>query len=140
MKKFLFYLVSFFCFSSLMAQVQADSRLQARFSSNTQSTLLLQDSTIIEFWNYFLDNGYYLKDVGIKTNNMTDFYTIPAKDPTTGLPFSVSNEDPALSTFNVLKFDFEVSNNAYTFYKIDSTQAIVFYPKKVLTQMFNDAQ
>lgn len=123
-----------------MAQVQADSRLQSRFSTSAQSALLLQDSTIIEFWNYFLDNGYYIDTVGVKTNNMTDFYSIPAKDPSTGLPFSVSSEDPNTSTFNVLKFNFELSEKAYKFYKIDSTQAIIFYSKEVLTQMFNDAQ
>lgn len=123
-----------------MAQIQADSRLQARFSTSTQATLINQDSTIIEFWNYFLDNGFYVEEVGTKTSDMTDLYAIPAKNPSTGTPFVVTTEDPTLSNFNVLKFDFQLSEEAYTFYKIDSTHAIIFYPKEVLTQMFNDAQ
>ncbi len=140
MKKFLFYLFSIFCFSISLAQTQADSRLQARFSTNAQTAIMNQDSTIIEFWNYFLDNGFYVADLGIKTNDLTDIYSIPAKDPASGLPFNVTNEDPTLATFNVLKFDFQLSEDNFTFYKIDSTQAIIFYSKNVLTQMFNDAQ
>lgn len=124
----------------MMAQTQADSRLQARFSTTTITNLTSQEAEIIEFWNYFLDNGFYVADIGSKTADLTDFYSIPAKDPATGTAFDVSSEDPAETGFNVLKFDFSLDENAYTFYKLNSTQAIVFYPKSLLTQMYNDAQ
>lgn len=138
MKQFLFYTFFVFGLAFSFAQIQADSRLLARFSQSKVNQLEAAQSAELKFWNYYLDNSFKVLEVGIKTNEYTSLYDIPATDPSSGLPFDVSNEDPSVS-FNPLKFDIPLNADNDQIYKLDSNRIIVFYSKKTFVNLFNQS-
>jgi len=139
MKQFLFYSFFIFGFAYSIAQISADNRLLARFSQTKIDQLELTQSAELKFWNFYLDNSYSVYEVGVKALDHTSIYTLPAIDPSSGLPFDVSSEDPIHSTFNVLKFNIPLNYKDKMIYKLDSSRIIVFHSKKNLTNLFNQS-
>jgi hypothetical protein len=98
----------------------------------------------ILYYNYYLDNSYYVatNDPSKPTSTALDIHTVKTIDASSSGKTSLFSEDLSkfdTKTFNVLKYDFATDFNKYTTYKLGNTgKLLVFYPKAVFIEMFNE--
>jgi hypothetical protein len=112
-----FLLVLFLCGSiGLSAQTDFDQRLLAKFSEEQIADLQEDHSSVIEYWEYYLDNSF-------------EIVTIPGQKSTQGFE-TVEIDDP--NNFNVLNSGLNMARYASKTYRIAGTN-------KLLVLMGNDA-
>jgi hypothetical protein len=146
---FLFIFLSIITFSNSFGQntttaITPDARLYQCFdSAYVQRTLAINPEGIL-YYNYFLDYSYYIatNDPSKPTTTALDIYKVKTTDIAGTGKTSLFNEDLSkfdAKTFNVLKYDFATDFNKYTTYKLGNTgKLLVFYPKAVFIEMYNE--
>jgi len=121
-----------------------DSRLYKCFDSSYVQQTLKGDQEGIIYYNYLLDHSYFIakNDPSKPSTDALDIYKVKKIDFKKSGKIEFFNEDLSSfnqKTFNVLIYDFVTDFNKYTTYKLGETgNLIVFYPKYVFIQMYNE--
>lgn len=124
--------MALFIAGNLSAQglYKADQRLSDCFSQEYITQLENSNSELIPYYNYYLDNSYYvvdLKSVGKEVSG-ADIHTVLVGDNSGGKNF-FNETTYSKEKFNPLKYQFNLSANSFTTYLWkEAGIAIVFYP------------
>jgi len=143
MKKLVSLLIALFVFTNLSAQdlYKADSRLSECLGNEFISQLESSRSDLIPYYNYYLDNSYYV----VKLNSLekevtgTDIHTVlkQSKNPNEKVYFS--EKTYTKEKFNPLNYNFNLSSNSFTTYIWkEAGIAIIFYPLSHISADFKD--
>lgn len=112
-----------------------DNRLRARFSDEYLLYMQQNLPEDLEYFTWFLDNSYIIKDVG--TSGMDRFPKLRYFDlETKQAGAEVTDFDE--TTFNIMEYAFDVGGNDATAYVIGNTgKALVLLSNKDLTEKYN---
>ena len=112
----LLLLLPFLCF----AQVTADSRLADVFESSYLSNLSDNHPLILQRYNYFLDNAYFINVPVIKLDANTQFNIIAVMrehklktSPDKRLYYRIENSDKVLVFYSTREFDTNFKNSLH---------------------------
>ncbi|NTW34334.1 MAG: hypothetical protein HGB12_17230 [Bacteroidetes bacterium] len=148
MKTKTFLLLLFSAISVIRSYAQTcitpDPKLYECFDSSFIKSTLLKSPESILYYNFYLNNSYYIIDNDTKkpTTEALDIYKVEksVKGKTEKIEFfssDLSNFD--IKKLNVLMYDFEIDFNKYTTYKMGKTgKLLIFYPKSVFLQKFTE--
>lgn len=122
-----------FVFTALVAQnnYKADKRLYEVFSSDYISQLEASKSELIPYYNFYLDNSYLVVDLKSASKEVTgvDIHIIKSIANGTQPPQSFNEISYSKETFNVLKYNFDLSSNSFiTYIWKEAGKALVFKP------------
>jgi hypothetical protein len=132
--------IALFIIGNLSAQslYKADQRLSDCFSQEYIAQLENSNSELIPYYNYYLDNSYYivdLKSVGKEVTG-TDIHTVLAID-NSGVKNYFSETVYSKEKFNPLKYQFNLSSNSFiTYVWKEAGIAVVFYPLSHISANF----
>jgi len=131
-KKFAGLCIALFIVGNLSAQslYKADQRLSDCFSQEYIAQLENSNSELIPYYNYYLDNSYYVVDLKSVGKEVTgaDIHTVLVSDDS-GVKNYFSETAYSKEKFNPLKYHFNLSSNSFTTYVWkEAGIAIVFYP------------
>lgn len=102
-----------------------DKRLLAKYSEEQIQNLQQNHPSIIAFWTYFLDHGYYISEISA-SKNYSFVETLDIKESD-------------LNKICLFNLDLPHPLDKYTFYKIqDSNKMLVLYPRNLLVEKFNN--
>ncbi len=124
--------------------ISPDPRLYECFDSAYIQRTLSGNPEGIIYYNYLLDHSYFIaeNDPSKPTTNALDIYKVKKKDLKKTGKTEFFNEDLSSfnpKKFNVLSYNFIYDFNKYTTYKLGNTgKLLVFYPKSVFIQMYNE--
>jgi|GEM_PF-596710 len=97
---------------------------------------------LLLYYNFFLDNSYYVADAPDKKVNGIEISTVSLRNPDASGKLSLFSEDFSnikAGSFNPLKYDFHTQPNLFTNYILGkSGKVLVFYSEKVFTEKFNN--
>ncbi len=112
-----------------------DNRLRARFSDEYLLYMQQNLPEDLEYFTWFLDNSYIIKDVG--PSGMDRFPKLRYFDlETKQAGAEVTDFDE--TTFNIMEYAFDVGGNDATAYVIGNTgKALVLLSNKDLTEKYN---
>jgi len=123
--------------------ISPEPRLYECFdSAYVQRTLDRNPETII-YYNFYLDNSYYLSENNPEkpTIEAIDIFKVKKINyKNSGIPEFFNENLTTFDTkkFNPLKYEFAIDFNKYITYKLGNTgKLLVFYPKSVFIQMYN---
>jgi len=131
-KKLVGLFMALFIAGNISAQglYKADQRLSDCFSQEYITQLENSNSELIPYYNYYLDNSYYVVDLKSVGKEVTgaDIHTVLVSDNIGEKKFF--NETAySKEKFNPLKYHFNLSSNSFTTYVWkEAGIAIVFYP------------
>lgn len=109
---------------------KADQRLSDCFSQEYITQLENSNSELIPYYNYYLDNSYYVVDLKSVGKEVTgaNIHTVLVSDNSGGKKY-FSETSFSKEKFNPLKYHFNLSANSFTTYVWkEAGIAIVFYP------------
>lgn len=112
-----------------------DNRLRARFSDEYLLYMQQNLPEDLEYFTWFLDNSYIIKDVG--PSGMDRFPKLRYFDgETKQVGAEVIDFDEV--TFNIMEYAFDIGGNEATAYVIGNTgKALVLLSNKDLTEKYN---
>jgi len=130
-KKLLMGLLTLFICTAVCAQknYKADKRLYDVFSSEYIAQLEASKSELIPYYNYYLDNSYYVVTLKSAAKQLTglDIHIVTSAVSQTTQNFN--EKTYSRETFNVLKYNFDVSSkNFITYIWNEAGIAVVFKP------------
>lgn len=137
MKTFFISIFLFLFSQTSFSQIQPDERLFVKFSSSKISQLQTIQSSLLKFWNFYLDECYIVLDVGEKALEYPDLYDIPNVNPNTGQVYNVTSEIPSNSSFNPFKFNIDFNLNKRKGYKFNDHQIVIFLSKDEIMSNYN---
>ena len=121
-----------------------DQRLYQCFDSSYVQRLLDGDKEGVIYYNYLLEHSYFISknDLSKPTTDALDIYKVKKNDINKSGKTEFFKEDLSSfnpKTFNVLMYVFASDFNKYTTYKLGNTgKLLIFYPKNVFIQMYNE--
>lgn len=141
---FILFSVMFIIKSYAQIDITPDSRLYECFDSAFVKNTLLSSPVTILYYNYYLNNSYYIANNDVKkpTTEALDIYKVKKSIKGKTEKVEIFNND--LSDFdtknlNVLMCDFKIDFNNYITYKLGKTgKLLIFFPKSVFLQMFTE--
>lgn len=119
----LFTLILFLGISvSVFSQTNYDKRLLAKFSQEQITDMAVNQRSILNYWTYYLDNGYKVVDVP-SGKNMDEYPEITYK---------------SAEKFNILKLNTQISNLGQTYFRIkNSNQLLILDSSSHFIQKYN---
>ena len=110
-------------------------------SDNFITQLENSKSELLLYYNYFLENSYYVVDLKSvdKPVTGTDIHTVKLRSDIPGEVQKFSEKNYKKEKFNPLKYDFSLSMNSFTTYLWkDAGIAIVFHPLSHISADFKN--
>ena len=144
MLKYIYYsgIILFLC-TSISAQeiYKPDKRLYDCISSEDLNQMEASASELISYYNYYLDNSYYVVDLKTAEKKVTGTDIHSVKTQTTGTETSRYFTEKVYSkkTFNPLLYNFTLEMNSFTTYIWNEAGvAIIFYPLNQISDNYKN--
>ncbi len=125
MKKILLVVVFWATFGSLFAQqtnVVPDDKLYSRFQTEDINNMLNQAPQEIKYWNWFVENGFVIKEETPEYASKYEPLRFFDKDTKLAGEEEVAYTE---SVFNIMQYDFEILQDKTNTYRIGNTGYIV---------------
>lgn len=116
------------------SKLTPDKRLEEVFSKQELSDMLTNQPEKISYYNYFLENAYYISDIAkgpvVKITNVSlrNNFSVFFKEDVNAI---------SPKTFNYLKYNFKIDNNHFISYSLENGKYLVFYPKNETEAKYN---
>ncbi len=139
MKKILMMLIIFVAAANVFAQQQAvvvpDNRLYSRFQSEDIDNMLALSPQEIEYWNWFLNNGFVVKHTTPEIAHKYPPLKFFDKDTKTAGEDEVAYDE---ASFNIMAYAFEIFHDKSNMYRIGDTGYVVgIYSSAKLVSNYN---
>ncbi|MCF8370629.1 MAG: hypothetical protein K9H64_03335 [Bacteroidales bacterium] len=109
-------------------KIDPDSRLVEAFGQSFADRLVQENSNLLVYYNFFLDNSYYITEL---PDDKADFF-----ESLTKLPIA-PDTDP--KNINVLKYEIKLKFDKETYFRMsDSNKVMVFYSGEKLNEKYNE--
>lgn len=126
-----------FSFSQTVAEIVPDTRLYQCYDSSYIQQLQTSNPKLIAYYNYYLDNSYYVVELQ-KPKPVTgvDIHNIALnEDLSKGKTIYFNEKSFTAGTFNVLKYAFKTEDENFTTYVWkEAGIALVFLPRKKIAE------
>ncbi|MBO4613514.1 MAG: hypothetical protein J5709_00160 [Bacteroidales bacterium] len=139
MKKILMLLIALVFSAGIFAQQQGvvvpDNKLYSRFQTEDIDNMLNLSPQEIEYWNWFVNNGYVIKRTEPSMAQKYPPLRFFDKDTKTAGEEEVAYDE---GSFNIMAYDFEVSFDKSKTYRIGNTGYVVgIYSSQKLVSNYN---
>lgn len=109
-----------------------DSRLFDCFDKSYIELLESKNPDLIVYYNFFLDNSYFITELPTEKINSSKIQTLKPLD-------KFKNSKTNIASLNILKYDVKRFYDEYSFYRIGTTNKIlVFYSEKEFMIKYNE--
>lgn len=140
MTKITIFLLTILVFSTTYAQQNLpDKRLKECFSSYEISELTSSNPELIEYYNFYMNNSYYVVDLKKAEKEVTgiDIHTVSSRLSNQQTQGFFELKTYSKETFNPLAYNFNLKKDEYVVYVWkDAGVAIVFYPLSQISMKF----
>jgi hypothetical protein len=126
---------------ALKSQVTVDQRLYDCFSENEINDIIQQNPKLIEYYNFYLDNSYYVVSLSESEKPVTgeDIHKVTIKSNDNVLTAYFDEKTFSKEKFNPLKYNFKLDKNRYNIYIWkEANVAIVFYPLNMISSYYKE--
>lgn len=114
--------------SNILETISPDARIYEAFDNEFVNELKSDNPTLILYYNYYLDNAYYISELPADKNEFLSSLTSLDLD-----------ENIKLSEINILKLKLDLNFEQQTYYRIGkSDRVLIFYSGVELNNKFND--
>ena len=115
--------------------VSVDNRLRAKYSDDALLDMQQNRPDDLEYFTWFLDNAYVIKEVGFSgTENLPKLRYFDKETKQAGAEVTDFDEE----NFNIMEYDIEVYVNESRAYLIGNTgKALVLLSNRDLTEKYN---
>lgn len=139
MKKILITLIILIVAANIFAQQQGvvtpDNKLYSRFQAEDINNMLSLSPQEIEYWNWFVDNGFVVKKIEPEAARKYPLLKFFDKDTKTAGEAEVAYDE---SNFNIMSYAFDISLNDANLYRIGETGYVVgIYSSSTLVSNYN---
>lgn len=118
-------------------QVIADPRVIEVFGQETVTFYLENNPSLIEYYNFFLDNSYSIQDM--PQEKMGELQNIPELKLKEQFQTSlIDYSEKGLENLNIMKFDFQIDTNVGPIFRLGNTnKLIIFLSGKEIQNLYN---
>lgn len=118
-------------------QVVADPRVIEVFGQETVTFYLENNPSLIQYYNFFLDNSYSIQDM--PQEKMGELQNIPElKLKELFQTDYVDYSEKGIENLNIMKFDFQIDPNVGPIFRLGNTnKLIIFLSGKEIQNLYN---
>jgi hypothetical protein len=119
------------------SQVIADPRVIEVFGQETVTFYLENNPSIIQYYNFFLDNSYSIQDM--PQEKMGELQNIPELKLKESFQTDyVDYSEKGIENLNIMKFDFQIDPNVGPIFRLGNTnKLIIFLSGKEIQNLYN---
>ncbi len=133
--------IALFWLTGLSAQdnYKPDKRLYDCFPADEISQMESSRSALIPYYNYYLENSYYVVDLKSAAKEVTgiDIHTVSSQTVGSQPATKFSASSYSRQTFNPLQYHFNLQKDSYvTYIWKEAGVAIVFYPLSYISNAY----
>lgn len=118
---------------------KADPRIAECFSKETITQMENSNPELINYYNYYLDNSYYIVDLKSVDKEITgtNIHTVLMQSDNPGEKIYFSEKTYIKEKFNPLKYHFNLQNNSFvTYIWKEAGVGVIFYPLSHISDDF----